>query len=35
VNFYSNSVLKARLPAIVGACVATVLMLTFHGMTFA
>jgi hypothetical protein len=35
VNFYSNSLLVARLPAVAGACVATILILTLHGITFA
>jgi len=35
VNFYSSSLLCVRLPSVVGATVMTVIILTFHALTFA
>ena len=35
VNFYSSSLLCVRLPAVFGAGVLTVIILTFHALTFA
>lgn len=35
MNFYSDSLLCVRLPAVFGAGVLTVIILTFHTLTFA
>ncbi|NIJ19531.1 hypothetical protein FHS95_001200 [Sphingomonas naasensis] len=35
MNFYSSSLLCVRLPALVGSTVLTVIILTFHALTFA
>jgi hypothetical protein len=35
VNFYSESLLCVRLPAVTGAGILTIIILTFHALTFA
>lgn len=35
MNFYSNSILSVRLRSILGACFATIVILTLNGSLFA
>lgn len=35
MNFYSESLLCVRLPAVIGAGIMTIIILTFHALTFA